>query len=99
MRKFRPISKEEESVCILDWAGNTYLDGEWADYCPQSKRVVFGGGWQELPDWSCEVQPTPDETYAALEYYEEHNIFPVYGAPKADPYEIGTPLFDWRKTK
>lgn len=51
----------EESICIIDFAGNSREPGMWCDYWPERKVVTFGGYWCEVPDMPSDTCPTEDE--------------------------------------
>lgn len=59
-----------EAICITDFAGNNTHKGEWADWCPNSKRVVFGGHWWNIPDWFIDYCPTETEVNEYLNKFE-----------------------------
>lgn len=72
--------KETESICLIDFAGNMTENGFWADYFPETKEVVFGGKWTDIPNWKIDLCPTEDEIYEyiaetmAKEEYENFKV-------------------------
>lgn len=50
-------------VCVFDFNGYVtpghFPVAQWADY--ENGRVVFGGDWQEIPDWIVDHEPTEQE--------------------------------------
>ena len=50
-----------ESICIIDFAGNNGQKGFWADWCPNSNRVIFGGFWWNIPDMDIDHEPSEKE--------------------------------------
>ena len=91
MRQFRPQPKVE-SVCVCDYAGTSYEDGCWADWCPMEKIVVFGGSWTDVPNWKQETQPEPEDVLYYANYFLE-----LGEVPEEEVLEYTTPLFDWRE--
>ena len=51
----------DEAICIIDFAGNFKHKGFWADWCPNSNRVVFGGHWWNIPDMKIDHVPSEKE--------------------------------------
>jgi hypothetical protein len=43
---------------VIDFAGNYKYKGFWADWCPNSKRVIFGGHWFNIPDLKIDYCPS-----------------------------------------
>lgn len=51
----------DNSICIIDFAGNHKYGGFWADYFPQEKKVKFGGEWYDIPDMEVDHRPSEKE--------------------------------------
>ena len=51
----------KEAICIIDFAGNRRHDGFWADWCPNSNKVYFGGSWCRIPPMEIDHEPTEDQ--------------------------------------
>lgn len=68
----------EESICIIDFAGNSREPGMWCDYWPEHKVVTFGGYWTAVPNMPSDTLPTEEECEAwaakhatiTMEWYE-----------------------------
>ena len=51
----------DETICIIDFAGNNRAAGFWADWCPNSNKVYFGGSWGLIPPMGIDHEPTEDQ--------------------------------------
>ena len=58
-----------DTVCVFDFSGNFEYVGFWADWCPHTKIVYFGGGWQKVPDLVIDHYPSEAEI---ADYAFEH---------------------------
>jgi len=59
-----------EAICIIDFAGSYKHKGFWADWCPNSNKVYFGGHWFNIPSWPREELPTEEEVDAYISLYD-----------------------------
>lgn len=55
---------EPESVCIIDFCGNSRQPGMWCDYWIEQEIVTFGGYWRPVPDMPSKNAPTEDQCEA-----------------------------------
>jgi len=62
---------KEESVCIIDFAGNFNQCGVWCDYFPKHKAVKFGGAWSDIPNMPIDHEPEQDECYDWIKKHKE----------------------------
>ena len=51
----------KDTICIIDYAGNNKYPGFCADWCPNTKKVYFGGTWYHIPPMEAEREPTEDQ--------------------------------------
>ena len=61
----------EDSVCIVDFAGNFKDCGFWYDYFPKHKGVKFGGILSDIPNMLVDHEPTEDECEAWIKDHTE----------------------------
>lgn len=61
----------DATICIIDFAGNYKYRGFWADWCPHTKKVYFGGFWAMVPTLDASNAPTPETIEA---YVNKFNL-------------------------
>jgi len=61
----------KDSICVFDFDGYTvpghFHVSTWADYFPINGIVVFGGEWNDIPDWIIDHEPTEEEVTTHVE--------------------------------
>jgi hypothetical protein len=61
----------DEAKCLEDFCGYSLTDHlpvqYWADWCPATRTVYFGGDWCDVAPWALEAMPTSDEVCAHVD--------------------------------
>ncbi len=66
IRKIQKIISGE-LICVEDFCSQDKGD-YWADYDPINQEVLFGGNWQDIPNWKIGRVPTSNEVWEHADY-------------------------------
>lgn len=67
-----PLQDERDSVCIIDFAGNSHEPGMWCDWYPKLGVVCFGGYWCDVPDMKATKEPSEAKCEKWANMFEEN---------------------------
>ena len=51
----------DKDVCVFDLCDGLHMKDYYADWCPETNTVTFGGGWFGIPEMIVDHPPSSEE--------------------------------------